>query len=119
MKMISKLGGIAAGTVAALSLTAIPASALSQAWAHGNFNPNTDSARICDDSGSAYQNAKIEWWTGSARNYHTIGANGGCNQVDHAYVAGAIIRWRVCAGSREGGQWVYSCTPEQLTYSTS
>lgn len=119
MKKLSTVVGATAVAFGTLVATALPSSALTQAWAHGSFNPDTDVARICDDSTSQYQIAKIEWLTGSDRNYHSLGANGGCNSLDNAYVKGAIIRWRICAGVRDTGEWAYSCTPYQLTYSTS
>lgn len=121
MKSIGVLraGGVAAAAIGLVVSMATPAAAAAIGHAEGNFNPDTDFARICDNSADSTRNAKIEWLTGDAGNYHSLGANGGCNGEDHAYVAGARIQWRVCAGHRESGAWVYSCTAWRVDWSTS
>ncbi len=116
---ILRAGGVTAAAIGLVAALATPASAISISHAEGNFNPNTDLARICDNSADSLRNAKIEWLTGAAENYHSLGVNGGCNSEDHAYVQGARIKWRVCAGYRESGTWSYSCTAYQLDWSTS
>ncbi len=116
---ILRAGGIAAASIGILLAMATPAAAVSIGHAEGNFNPDTDVARICDNSADGLRNAKIEWLTGAAENYHSLGANGSCERRDNAYQKDAQIKWRVCAGYREGGGWSYSCTAWRLTWSTS